>query len=285
MNNNRLGILHPGEMGISVAAAALQNLPQVFWCSEGRSAATRKRAEQYGLTEIATLAEFCRSCDVIIGVCPPHSAHAQAMAIVSHKFAGIYVEANAIAPGKVQSIAEQLEAAGVQCIDGGIVGLPAWQPNSTWLYLSGTKTETVTQCFAKGYLQTRVLGENIGQASALKMCFAAWNKGSTALLATILGAAEHQQVRAALEQQWEIFTPGFTQQTHKRITGTARKAWRFAGEMEEIAATLQESGMPPDFFVGAAELYRRETVFKDIAETPALEDILQAISAGKAGSR
>lgn len=275
--SNRLGILHPGEMGISLAAAALQNCPLVFWCSEGRSAATRKRAGQYGLTEIATLAEFCRSCDIIIGVCPPHAAHDQALAIAVHGFAGIYVEANAVAPRKVQAIAAHLAAAGIQCIDGGIIGLPAWQADSTWLYLAGFGTEKVTRCFAKGFLQTRVLGETIGQASALKMCFAAWNKGNTALLATILGAAEHQGVRAALEQQWEAFTPGFTQQTHKRITGTARKAWRFTGEMEEIATTLQESGMPPDFFLGAAELYRREAAFKDIAEAPAIEEILHAI--------
>jgi 3-hydroxyisobutyrate dehydrogenase-like beta-hydroxyacid dehydrogenase len=264
-------------MGISLAAAALQNLPQVFWCSEGRSLATRKRAEQYGLTELATLAAFCQTCDLIIGVCPPHAAHEQALALVTHKFKGTYVEANAIAPMKAQAIAEELATAGIHCIDGGIIGLPAWQEDSTWLYLSGAGTESVAHCFAKGLLQTVSLGPDIGQASALKMCFAAWNKGNTALLATILGAAEAQGVRAALEQQWDRFTPGFTLQTHKRITGTARKAWRFVGEMEEIAATLQQSGMPPEFFLGAAEIYRRETAFKDINEAPAIDEILTAL--------
>jgi len=275
--STKLGFLHPGEMGISLAVAALQNLPEVFWCSEGRSTATRKRAEQYGLTEISSLAEFCQTSDIIIGVCPPHAAHEQATALVAQKFRGTYVEANAIAPLKVQTIAEELAAAGIHCIDGGIVGLPAWQENSTWLYLSGSDTEPVVQCFTRGLLQTKVLGTDIGQASALKMCFAAWNKGNTALLATILGAAESLGVRAALEQQWDIFNPGFTQQTHKRISDTARKAWRFAGEMQEIAATLQQSGMPPDFFEGAAEIYRRESAFKDINEAPALAEILEAL--------
>ena len=109
------------------------------------------------------------------------------------------------------------------------------------------------------------------------MCFAAWNKGNTALLAAILGSAETHGVRLELQQQWDIFNPGFTKQTQSRITGTARKAWRFAGEMEEIAASLQESGMPPDFFVGAAKIYRRLASFKDIAEAPAIDEVLEAI--------
>ncbi len=277
----RLGLLHPGEMGISLAAAALQNLSQVFWCSEGRSIATRKRAEQYGLTEVGTFAEFCQTCNLIIGVCPPHAAHEQALRLITHKFKGTYVEANAISPMNVQAIAEKLAAANIPCIDGGIIGLPAWKENSTWLYLSGADTEKVAQCFAKGLLITVSLGPDIGQASALKMCFAAWNKGNTALLASILGAAEAQGVRAALEQQWDIFTPGFTQQTHQRITATARKAWRFAGEMEEIGATMQQSGMPPEFFLGAAEIYRRETAFKDINVAPPIDEILTALCRNK----
>ncbi|MES2624189.1 MAG: DUF1932 domain-containing protein [Pseudomonadota bacterium] len=275
--STRLGVLHPGEMGISIAVAAMQNLPAVYWCSEGRSSATRKRAEQHGLTEISTFAEFCKSCDVIIGVCPPHAAAQQARTLIAQKFSGTYVEANAIAPIKVQDIAEQLGTVGIHCIDGGIIGLPAWQQDSTWLYLSGTGAETVAQCFAKGFLKTRILGPRVGDASALKMCFAAWNKGSTALLAAILGAAESHGVRADLEQQWDTFNPGFTQQTHKRISGTARKAWRFTGEMEEIAATLQQAGMPPEFFLGAAEVYRRETKFKDIADAPSIDAILDVL--------
>lgn len=275
--NTQLGLLHPGEMGISLAAAALQNLPQVFWCSAGRGAATRARAERHGLTEIATLSEFCATCEVIIGVCPPHAAEAQVATLIAHDFKGTYVEANAIAPGKVREIAAQLEPAGIHCIDGGIIGLPAWKAGTTWLYLSGTGLGEIEQCFSKSLLQVSLLGSAIGQASALKMCFAAWNKGSIALLAAILGAAEHHGVRAALEQQWDAFNPGFTNQTHTRITSVARKAWRFSGEMEEIAATLQQGGMPPDFFLGAADMYRRLAAFKDVADAPAIDDILEAL--------
>jgi 3-hydroxyisobutyrate dehydrogenase-like beta-hydroxyacid dehydrogenase len=223
---------------------------------------------------------------LLIGVCPPHAAQTQAESLITQQFKGTYVEANAIAPLKVQRIASQLATAGIHCIDGGIIGLPAWKAGSTWLYLAGDNLEQVVQCFSKGFLQVKTLGSSIGQASALKMCFAAWNKGNTALLAAILGSAETHGVRNELEQQWDIFNPGFTRQTHSRISATARKAWRFTGEMGEIAASLQQSGMPPEFFLGAAEIYRRQASFKDIAEAPSIDEILEAICGGeKPGSK
>lgn len=183
-----LGILHPGEMGISIAASALNTLGKVYWCSEGRSAATRQRAEQQGLTELTTLADFCRTCEIIISVCPPHAARAQARAVSATGFRGCYVEANAIAPQTVRELGEELGAAGIACVDAGIIGLPAWQAGTTWLYLAGDAATTVADCFSKGPLETTVLGATLGQASAVKMCFGAWNKGSTAMLTAILAA-------------------------------------------------------------------------------------------------
>lgn len=272
-----LGILHPGEMGISIAASALHTLGRVYWCPAGRSAATRARAEQQGLTALASLQELCATCELIIGVCPPHAARAQACAVVDAGFTGCYVEANAIAPATVQDIGAQMTAAGITFVDGGIIGLPAWQPHSTWLYLAGPQADSVAACFSKGPLETAVLGATIGQASALKMCFAAWNKGSTALLATVLAAAEASGVRAALEAQWDIYTPDFAEQSHKRVRGGARKAWRFTGEMEEIAATFAAASVPPEFFQGAAASYARQSEFKDSTEPPPLAELLAAI--------
>jgi 3-hydroxyisobutyrate dehydrogenase-like beta-hydroxyacid dehydrogenase len=273
----KLGVLHPGEMGISIAASARNTLGAACWCSAGRSAATRKRAEQQHLLELASLQDFCDTCDLIIGVCPPHAAWEQAQAVIAAGFKGCYVDANAIAPDTVQGIGREMSAAGITFIDGGIIGLPAWQPRSTWLYLSGPAANEVADCFAQGPLETAVLGADIGPASALKMCFAAWNKGNTALLTAVLATAEANGVRAALEQQWDIYTPGFATQTGKRISSVARKAWRFTGEMQEIAATFAASGIPPEFFMGAAEVYARQSMFKDIATAPDIEQILNAV--------
>lgn len=272
-----LGILHPGEMGSFLAASARNTLGTVYWCSEDRSAATRARAEQQGLTEIPTLLEFYRRCDLIVSVCPPHAAEAQADAALALGFSGIYVDANALSPATMQSLGARLQAGGMQVVDGGIVGLASYKPGTTWLYLSGPKATEVAACFSAGPVEVTVLGPELGQASALKMCFAAWNKGKNALLTAVLATADELGVRAALEQQWDIYEPGFSSTSTERLRGIARKAWRFGGEMDEIAETLQASGVPHEFFTAAAELYRRESAFKDSTTPPSLEQLLTIV--------
>lgn len=274
----RVGILHPGEMGSYIAAAARATLGTAYWCSEGRSVATRTRAEAQQLREIGSLQEFCATCELIVSVCPPHSARELAAAVTRAGFRGIYVDANAIAPQTVQDIGAEMTAAGVSFVDGGIIGLPQWQPRSAWLYLAGPRAAEVAACFNQGLLETVVLGSEIGAASALKLCYAAWNKGQTALLTAVLATAEASGVRQALERQWDLDDPGFAEKTRKRIRGVARKAWRFTGEMQEIAALFAQQGVPPEFFAGAAEIYARQRAFKD-SSAPTIEELLQTVAA------
>jgi len=272
-----LGILHPGEMGSFLAASAHNSLGTVYWCSEGRSAATRARAGQQGLTEITTLEEFCRRCSVIVSVCPPHAAETQADAVMACGFTGIYVDANALSPATMQSLGQRLQASGMRVVDGGIVGLASYKPQTTWLYLSGAEASVAAACFSAGPVEVAVLGPELGQASALKMCYAAWNKGKNALLAAVMAAADELGVLPALEQQWDVYEPGFSSAGSERLRGMARKAWRFGGEMEEIAATLQSCGVPHEFFTASAELYRRGSAFKDSPTPPSLEQLLAAV--------
>lgn len=273
-----VGILHPGEMGSSLANTVRNSVGKLYWCSQGRSQATRARAEQQQLTEITSLRDFCKTCTLIIGVCPPHAARAQARALIDAGYHGLYLEANAISPATVQQLALELATAGITLIDGGIVGLPTMQRGTTWLYLSGPQAQQVQPCFSVGPIETVVLGEAIGQASALKMLFAAWNKGKNALLGAILATAEQTGVRTALEQQFDQFEPGFSTNAHQRLRGIARKAWRFPAEMQEIAGTLQANGVPAAFFTAAAEVYQRQAVCKDAGTPPSLETLLHLIA-------
>jgi 3-hydroxyisobutyrate dehydrogenase-like beta-hydroxyacid dehydrogenase len=197
--------------------------------------------------------------------------------VVACGFKGIYVDANAISPQKVVRIAKQMVDNGVTFVDGGIIGGPAWKAGKTWLYLSGEDADQVVACFSNGPLETEIVGEEIGLASSLKMCYAAYTKGSTALLCGILAAAEVLGVRGNLEKQWNRDGSGFANQTQQRVRRVTAKAWRFAGEMEEIAATLMSAGVPGDFHEAAAEIYRRISDFKGLSETPALEEVLQSL--------
>jgi 3-hydroxyisobutyrate dehydrogenase-like beta-hydroxyacid dehydrogenase len=277
MTTQRIGFLHPGDMGISIAASAQNAGNEIFWASEGRSAETQARAAKYGLRDTHTLAALCAECAILMSICPPHAAETVAREVAACGFDGLYLDANALSPQRVTHIGELLAQAGITFVDGGIIGGPAWQPGGTWLYLSGPRADDIAACFAAGPLATRVLGATIGKASALKMCFAAYTKGTTALLGAILATAERLGVREELEQQWTHDDAGFAEQVAQRVRRVTAKAWRFSGEMEEIATTFSDAGLPGEFHAAAAIVYRRLAHFKAARTTPALEDVLEAL--------
>ena len=134
----KVGIINPGEMGISIAASLQSAGQSVYWPREGRSAATRRRAEDHQLHPVASITELCATCDVIVCVCPPHAAEAAAAAVLQSGYAGLYCDGNAIAPRKAQAIGQRLLAAGIDFVDGSIIGPPAWKAGSTRFYLSGS---------------------------------------------------------------------------------------------------------------------------------------------------
>jgi len=277
MSVETIGILHPGAMGISVAASALHSGHRVCYASEERSDATRARASEHNLRDLVTLGVLCRSCSIIISICPPHAAEEVASQVVANKFKGLYLDANAISPQKSQHIGEMLTLSGATFVDGGIIGGPAWTPGETWLYLSGEAVARIEACFSAGPLETSIIGNEIGRASALKMCYAAYTKGTTALLTAIQALAEANHVRAELSAQWERDESGFSEQAGLRARRVTAKAWRFAGEMDEIASTFESVGLPDGFHHAAGDVYRRLEHFKGDEEFPELEDVLEAL--------
>lgn len=283
MNPRTIGILHPGNMGISIAVSAQKSGHTVYWVSEGRSAQTRERAERFDLLDAHTLEELCSTCSVVVSVCPPHAAEEVADQVVAHSFQGLYIDANAISPQRAQRIGKSLEEKGASFVDGGIIGGPAWGPGKTWLHLSGSNAEMAASCFSVDPLETNVLGPDIGKASALKMCFAANTKGTTALLCAILAAAERLGVREALFQQWSQGSSNLAERATEQVRGVTARAWRFEGEMREISSTFEEAGVPGGFHAAAASIYSRIAEFKDAPSTPSLESVLTAlVQAGEA---
>lgn len=272
-----IGILHPGSMGVSVAATVKNGDHRVYWVSEGRSAETRQRAEQVSLLDAGTLGELCKTCEAILSVCPPHAAEDVAEEVAAHSYQGIFIDANAISPHKSIHIGEEIGAAGARYVDGGIIGPPAWEAGRTWLYLSGEGAYEASLYFSAGPLETCVLDGEVGIASAVKMCYAAYTKGTTALLCGIMATAEALGVRDVLETQWSRGGSNFAETTRERVRRVTSKAWRYTGEMDEIAATFQEAGLPGEFHATAGMIYRRLADFKDASSVPPLEEVLQAL--------
>lgn len=274
---NRVGIINPGAMGISIAASARAAGHEVYWSAAERSDATRQRAEEQDLIALASLNQLCGSCDVILCVCPPHAAQSVAEAVIDAGFRGLYCDGNAIAPQKAHAIGERLATAGIDFVDGSIIGPPAWKAGTTRFYLSGASAKQIAELFKDTVTEAIVIGDEVGKASALKMAFAALTKGATALLSAIYGTAEQLGVRDDLEREWAMRDSESVMQRQNQVRNVTEKAWRFAGEMQEIAATFESAGLPPGFFEAAHEVYQRMARFKDADAVPELEEVLVAL--------
>lgn len=263
-------LLHPGAMGESVGRTVLAGGHQVAWVSERRSDATRARAQTAGLLEHIDLESALASADGVISVCPPDQAESVAEQVASLGFGGIYLDANAVAPATTAGIASRF---GERCVDGGIIGPPAHTPGTTRLYLSGAGAEAAASWFAAGPLEAVAMDASIGAASALKMAYAAYTKGSAALLLAAAGLAEQAGVADWLSSEWALSQPGLADKAALSAAHTGPKAWRFAGEMTEIAETLAAADLPDGFHRAAAETYRRLAPLKG-RMAPTLEEAL-----------
>ncbi|OGA09996.1 MAG: hypothetical protein A3H33_14920 [Betaproteobacteria bacterium RIFCSPLOWO2_02_FULL_65_20] len=278
MGRVTVGLLHPGQMGSAVGACALAGGARVLWASEARSAGTRGRAGAAGLEDADTLAALVAASDVILSVCPPHLALDVASAVAAHRFAGVYVDANAVAPATARRICAIVEQAGAAFVDGGIVGPPPHAPGAARLYLCGREAGRVADLFQSGNLEAIALNGGPGAASALKMAYAAYTKGSTALLMAIRALAAREGVDEALLGEWDRSQPGLSARSEQGMRNSARKAWRFVGEMEEIAASFEDAGLPGGFHLAAAEIYRRLESYKDTSATPSVADVVASLA-------
>lgn len=238
-----------------------------LWVDAGRSEASAERAAAAGLLPVSTLDELAEQANVIVSVCPPSAAGDVAARVAHAGFTGIYVDANAIAPDGARAIGERFE----QFVDASIVGLPPTSPGTTRLYLSGPQdlTTQVQALWDGSLFDARTIGESIGAASALKMAYAGWTKGSMALLLNMAALAEAEEVSEALRAEWEMSIPDLLPRLERGGRGAAKKAWRFSGEMREIAATLAAAGLPDGFHLSAQEIYEQLAVFKDVDPTVA----------------
>jgi 3-hydroxyisobutyrate dehydrogenase-like beta-hydroxyacid dehydrogenase len=249
-----IGILHPGEMGAAVGAALTARGHEVWWASDGRSEATAARAAQAGLRDAGDVAALAERCAVLLSICPPHAAREVAAAVAG--FRGLYVDANAVSP---RTAAEVAVITAGDAVDGGIVGPPPQQAGTTRLYLSGARAGEVKALFDGTRVDARVLSSEPGStaASALKVAYAAWTKGTAALLIAIGELADGAGVRAALAEEWSLSQPDLQQRVERAAAAAAAKGWRWAGEMRESAEAFGDAGLPPGFSQGAAEIYER----------------------------
>ena len=284
MTQPTVGLLHPGAMGSTVGAAARAGGGRVIWASDGRGAETRARAQEAGLTDTGTLRALVEQSAIVLSVCPPSAALDLARAVAALGFRGTFVDGNAVSPASARAIGAIVERAGARYVDGGIVGPPALRPGTTRFYLSGPEAGAVAALFEGSALEAIVLDGPAGAASALKMAYAAWTKGTTALVAAIRALAVAEGVDGALLAEWKRSLPDLPARSESGVATSAPKAWRFVGEMEEIAATFEAAGLPGGFHQAAADVYQRMTRYKDTTTPPSAEEVAKVLLAARTTS-
>jgi len=278
MSYGTVALLHPGNMGVTIGAAAATSGARVVWVSHQRGEATRKRARQAGLVDVENLEDALRQSDIVLSVCPPHAALDVAEQVAARKFKGVYVDANAVSRATAERIGEIVSRAGASFVDGGIIGSPVRQAGTTRLYLSGARAPEVAELFSKSMLDARAIGPEPGAASALKVAYAAWTKGTDAMLLAIRTYASHEGVDDALLEEWRVSQPQLEKRCDRAAAAATPKAWRYVGEMEEIAEAFERAGLPGGFHKAAAELCERLESFKDRTDpAPTIAEVIETL--------
>jgi 3-hydroxyisobutyrate dehydrogenase-like beta-hydroxyacid dehydrogenase len=259
-----VGILSPGDMGHSIGAVLRRHGLRVLTYLEGRSARTRALAAEAGFEDVPTLDDLARDAEMILCVLVPSEAmgvaERVAQAIRNTGADALYADCNAVSPQTARRIGAAITAAGGRFADVGIIGSPPRQPG-TRFYASGPGAREFAALNDFG-LDVRVIDEEVGKASGLKMCYGALTKGLQALGTELLLAARLLGLDETLRAEQEASTPDVLAWLQRSVPTMPPKAYRWVGEMEEIAATFGELGLTPRIFEGVADLYRF------VAETP-----------------
>ena len=264
-----VGIVSPGAMG-SALADALDT--RVVATLEGRSERTRALAAQARRLELLpTLGDVLRTADVVLSVVPPGEAETIGAAVRSAG-AGVFADLNAVSPETVRRIGAN--------VDGAISGPPPWRPDTTRIYISGPRAEEVAS-LPWTRVGLVVVGEEVGTASAVKMCTASVYKGTTALLAHALLTARSAGV---LEHVLDDLRSSFPELVDGAGTAVARattKSARYLPEMREIAGTQAGAGLPRALFEGVAAAYealsKRELAQTAPEDVPGRLDVEEAL--------
>jgi len=286
---NTLGILSPGDMGHTVGTVLRQNGLRVITCLHGRSQRTRQLAEKAGIVDVPTYLQLVTEADLILSIMVPAQAMSAAKtvadALQQTDTTLTYSDCNAIAPQTVRKLGEVITSAGGTFVDASIIGPPPRTPGATRFYASGPQLETFSALNRYG-LDVRPLGDEIGLASAIKMCYASLTKGLTALCTELLTAAAVLGVSDALTAEFQLSQATLFERMEKGLPSMPPKARRWIGEMEEISATFEHVGLTPNILTGAADIYRfvGDTPLADLPpeardQFPTLAELIEILAA------
>ncbi|MGH2491651.1 MAG: DUF1932 domain-containing protein [Candidatus Limnocylindria bacterium] len=254
-----IALISPGDMGQAVGALLARGGQRVVTCLAGRSERTRALARSVGFIELQSLDALVRESELLLSIVPPAQAVAVARdvagALNKARTRLTYVDCNAIAPRTARDVAALIAPTGSGFVDVGIVGGPPRDAPSPRFYASGPDRALFAALRDAG-LDVRLLGDDVGEASAVKMCYAALTKGTTAIATELLVAARKLGVYDTLVAELRDSQAAQAKRMGDAVPAMPGKAHRWIAEMEEIARTFEDVGLTPLIYQGAAEMYR-----------------------------
>lgn len=275
MQIERIGFMTPGDMGQAVAMQLKNRGFTVCTALDNRSERSRKMAAEIGLADLGSIARMCAECDLIMSVMNPGAALAfareAAAAIGAQARKPVFIDCNAVSPDTMREIETAIKSAGARCLDGGLIGPPPRGKAKVNLYVSGAGAAELAQ-LANEQLLVHVLGERLGDASAVKMCYGAFNKGTQGLMLETLMAAQRLGVYDVLEKQLLKSRAEAYNGLLAELPLLPSKAYRWVPEMLEVARTFQGVGMTPRIFQGEADMFELVAATPLGRETPESRD-------------
>lgn len=256
---NTVAILSPGDMGHAVGQLLREHELRVVTCLADRSARTKALSEKAGILDLPSMEEMVSQSDVILSItvseAVPELCQTVATAMLATGAQPLFGECNAVAPQLARRVEPIITAAGGRFVDASIIGGPPRNGSSPRFYASGPHAAEFEGLREFG-LDVRNIGPEIGKASGIKMCYAAMTKGSSALYAQLLVAAEAMGLLEPLKAEFQSGQAAVLQRMERGLSGVPARSRRWVSEMQEIAATFQQLGMTPFLFQGVAEMYR-----------------------------
>jgi len=253
----RIGLMSPGDMGQAVGIRLKELGFQVSTALEGRSERTRKLAAVGGIVDCGSLRALLESSDLVLSILDPGSAMQLAQSVAglmpSIKSPPLYTDCNALAPQTKREMQALLEKAGARVVDAGIIGPPPRGTGRIHFYVSGAEA-AILKALQHDTIDVRVVSERVGDAAAVKMCYGAITKGTSALLTELLVAARRLGVEEVLDRELVETQPVIRKWILDHLPSMPPKAYRWVPETEEIAATFAAEGLTPLMMQGAARM-------------------------------
>ena len=257
-----IGILMPGDMGHACAKVLIDNNFKVFTCLKDRSKRTLKLAEKSGIKNIENYPDFLKNVDLVLSILPPEFALSHAKKINNELVKNninkmiTYVDCNAISPETAKKIDKSLSAKYFKFVDGGIIGLnPIIENGNTILYLSGKYASELNILNGKG-LKIKIIGNEIGKASAMKMVYASATKGTFALHAAVITAARKLNLYDDYVEELKYSKPNILEAMTNMVPKIPLDAKRWTEEMREISRTYKNINLTPKFHEGATDIMK-----------------------------